>query len=245
MAVEFKDYYKILGSTAGRTTRRSSLRIGSWRASITRMCRRARTEQRFQEIAEAYEVLSDPEKWRRYDTLGLTGSATRSRSGRPTGAAASGGVPRPATSRSSSERSSATVAAALARGRPGGRVDVEDSLGGSTRRPRRGPGPGRPGQRRDHAGRGVQRRPAVVRVRRQGAMPDLPRQRQRERQAVRDCHGSGWQRGRHEVDVDPCRRANGPEACASRARARRRRRSLPGGGGGLAPEFERRATTST
>ena len=70
MSVEFKDYYQILGvpRTADAKTLKSAYR---------RLARKhhpdvakGKDAERFKEIAEAYEVLSDPEKRRRYDNLG-------------------------------------------------------------------------------------------------------------------------------------------------------------------------------
>src|SRR5438552_5438500 len=71
MGVEFKDYYRILGvdRNADDKTLKSAYR---------RLARKyhpdvAKTKdagERFKEINEAYEVLSDPKKRQRYDTLG-------------------------------------------------------------------------------------------------------------------------------------------------------------------------------
>src|SRR5262245_36182052 len=70
MSVEFKDYYRILGveRTADAKTIKSAYR---------RLARKhhpdvakGKDAERFKEIAEAYEVLSDPDKRRRYDNLG-------------------------------------------------------------------------------------------------------------------------------------------------------------------------------
>jgi len=72
MAVDFKDYYKILGvdRKADDKTIKSAYR---------RLARKHHPDvakggkdsaERFKEINEAYEVLSDPEKRRRYDSLG-------------------------------------------------------------------------------------------------------------------------------------------------------------------------------
>jgi DnaJ-class molecular chaperone len=71
MAVEFKDYYKILG--VDRNADEKAIRT-----AYRRLARKYHPDvnknkdagQRFREINEAYEVLSDPEKRRRYDSLG-------------------------------------------------------------------------------------------------------------------------------------------------------------------------------
>src|SRR4030095_1332434 len=72
MAVEFKDYYKILG--VDRTADDKAIKT-----AYRKLARKHHPDvtkgskdggARFREINEAYEVLSDPEKRRRYDTLG-------------------------------------------------------------------------------------------------------------------------------------------------------------------------------
>jgi DnaJ-class molecular chaperone len=71
MAVDFKDYYKILG--VDRTADAKAIK-----SAYRRLARKyhpdiAKTKdatERFKEVSEAYEVLSDPEKRRRYDSLG-------------------------------------------------------------------------------------------------------------------------------------------------------------------------------
>ncbi|MBI4593924.1 MAG: DnaJ domain-containing protein [Candidatus Rokubacteria bacterium] len=71
MTVEFKDYYKILGveRTADDKTIKSAYRKLA-RKYHPDVAKGKNTADRFKEINEAYEVLSDPEKRRRYDTLG-------------------------------------------------------------------------------------------------------------------------------------------------------------------------------
>ncbi|OLB96213.1 MAG: hypothetical protein AUH30_13225 [Candidatus Rokubacteria bacterium 13_1_40CM_68_15] len=71
MAVEFKDYYKILGvdRKADDKTIKSAFRRLA-RKYHPDVAKGKDTTDRFKEINEAYEVLSDPEKRRRYDTLG-------------------------------------------------------------------------------------------------------------------------------------------------------------------------------
>lgn len=71
MAVEFKDYYKILGVERNADAR-------ALKSAYRKLARKYHpdvakgkdTAGRFAEINEAYEVLSDPEKRRRYDSLG-------------------------------------------------------------------------------------------------------------------------------------------------------------------------------
>jgi molecular chaperone DnaJ/curved DNA-binding protein len=69
MAVEFKDYYKILGVDRGADDK-------TIKSAYRKLARKYHPDvnkgkdDRFKEINEAYEVLSDPEKRRRYDTLG-------------------------------------------------------------------------------------------------------------------------------------------------------------------------------
>src|SRR5262245_16108505 len=71
MAVEFKDYYRILGVArdADDKTIKSAYRKLA-RKHHPDVARGKDAGERFREIAEAYEVLSDPEKRQRYDTLG-------------------------------------------------------------------------------------------------------------------------------------------------------------------------------
>lgn len=72
MAVKYKDYYEILGveRNAGEAAIKKACR------KLARQCHPdvskggPGAQERFQEISEAYEVLGDPEKRRRYDELG-------------------------------------------------------------------------------------------------------------------------------------------------------------------------------
>jgi DnaJ-class molecular chaperone len=71
MGVEFKDYYRILGvdrSADDKTIKSAYRRLA--RKYHPDVAKTKDTAERFKEIGEAYEVLSDPEKRRRYDTLG-------------------------------------------------------------------------------------------------------------------------------------------------------------------------------
>jgi len=72
MAVEFKDYYKTLGVArdAGQEDIRKSFRklARQYHPDVAKDKKKA--EEKFKEINEAYEVLGDPEKRKKYDTLG-------------------------------------------------------------------------------------------------------------------------------------------------------------------------------
>jgi len=72
MAVEFKDYYKTLGvsRTASDEEIRKAFRklARQYHPDVAKDKKAA--EEKFKEINEAYEVLGDPEKRKRYDELG-------------------------------------------------------------------------------------------------------------------------------------------------------------------------------
>src|SRR5215472_5281743 len=72
MAVQYKDYYQILGVPRGaseadiKKTFRKLAR--EYHPDVAKDKKKA--EEKFKEINEAYEVLSDPDKRRKYDELG-------------------------------------------------------------------------------------------------------------------------------------------------------------------------------
>jgi DnaJ-class molecular chaperone len=71
MAVDFKDYYRILG--VDRKADDKAIKSAYRRLARKHHPDVAKTKdatERFKEISEAYAVLSDPEKRRRYDSLG-------------------------------------------------------------------------------------------------------------------------------------------------------------------------------
>src|SRR6266704_2718506 len=74
MAVQFRDYYETLGvsKTASDEEIRSAFRklARKYHPDVAKDKKAA--EEKFKQINEAYEVLSDPEKRRKYDQLGET-----------------------------------------------------------------------------------------------------------------------------------------------------------------------------
>lgn len=70
--MQYKDYYKILGveKTADVKTIKKSYRELARRYHPDANPGDKKSEERFKEISEAYEVLSDPEKRKRYDEIG-------------------------------------------------------------------------------------------------------------------------------------------------------------------------------
>ena len=73
MPVQFKDYYKILGVSKSATAKeiKSAYRklARKWHPDANPNNQKE-AEEKFKEIQEANEVLSDPEKRSKYDVLG-------------------------------------------------------------------------------------------------------------------------------------------------------------------------------
>jgi curved DNA-binding protein len=71
MAVKFQDYYEILGvlRTASETEITKAYRklARKYHPDVNKA---PEAEEKFKQIAEAYAVLKDPEKRKKYDTLG-------------------------------------------------------------------------------------------------------------------------------------------------------------------------------
>ena len=83
--MEYKDYYKVLGVEKTATEKEI-------KQAFRRLARQhhpdvnpndPKAEERFKEINEAYEVLSDPEKRRKYDQLGADWNRYHQRGGDP------------------------------------------------------------------------------------------------------------------------------------------------------------------
>jgi DnaJ-class molecular chaperone len=203
MAVEFKDYYRILGvdRTADDKAIKSAYRKLA-RKYHPDVAKGKDDTAKFREVAEAYEVLSDPEKRRRYDTLGPDWQryAQTGPSGQP-----GGGRVEYADAGDFSEffRTIFSDLGQRGGGRPGtgGRFDIEDLLGGLA------------GGRRAARGQDVQ---ASVTITLEEAYSGTRKSLEFEVEEpcptchgagnvsgkpCATCHGSGWQRGRHDVDV--------------------------------------------
>src|SRR5881396_3942458 len=102
MPVQFRDYYETLGvpKTATEDEIRSAFRklARKYHPDVAKDKKAA--EEKFKEINEAYEVLSDPEKRKRYDELGANwkqGAGFRPAPGWERRARGSGGAGEPFT----------------------------------------------------------------------------------------------------------------------------------------------------
>jgi len=84
--MDYKDYYKILGvaRTANADEIRAAYRKLAMKYHPDKNPGDKKSEEKFKEINEAYQVLSDAEKRARYDQLGSAYSNFRSSGGRPT-----------------------------------------------------------------------------------------------------------------------------------------------------------------
>lgn len=81
--MEYKDYYKILGveKTATQDEIKKAYRKLAMKHHPDRNAGNKSSEEKFKEITEANEVLSDPEKRKKYDTLGSNWNQYRNTGG--------------------------------------------------------------------------------------------------------------------------------------------------------------------
>jgi DnaJ-class molecular chaperone len=203
MAVEFKDYYRILGVDRSADDK-------AIKSAYRKLARRYHPDvakgkdagERFREVTEAYEVLSDPEKRRRYDTLGPDWQrfAQQAPGGRP------GGVHVEYGDLGDFSEFFRSIFGDMGGGRqgrpgPGRAVDFDDLLGGFT------------SGRQRARGQDVQASVTItLEEAYSGTRKTLEFEVEEPCPTCRGagnaggkpcptCHGGGWQRGRHEVDV--------------------------------------------
>ena len=73
MPLQYKDYYETLGvpkSASAKDIKSAYRKLArTWHPDVN-PTKKKEAEEKFKEISEAYEVLSDSEKRKRYDTLG-------------------------------------------------------------------------------------------------------------------------------------------------------------------------------
>jgi molecular chaperone DnaJ len=199
MAVEYKDYYRILGvdRSADDKTIKSAYRklARKYHPDVNRG-----KDERFKEINEAYEVLSDPEKRRRYDTLGPDWE--RYAQGPQPGASPGGFNVEFGEGRGDFSEFFRTIFGDLGGRAARGRGGVEDLLGGAFgrgARPRRG--------QDVQAGVEISLEEAFAGTRKTFSLElDEPCGGCQGSGNVGgnpcpSCHGTGWQRARREVDV--------------------------------------------
>ena len=240
MATAERDYYEVLGvertATDAEIKRAFRKLAQQWHPDVNTD---PAAQERFKEINEAYQVLSDPQRRQRYDMFGRAGRRRR-------GGRAAPGSRASAASATSSMRSSAGPAAGSARrGRPQPgadlrydlRITFEEAVNGTEKeiefpvlhRCETCDGDGR------QAGHGADHLPAVRRPRRgpqrppddarpdgqRQRLPALPRRGQDRRDAVRDVPGRRPDRAQaHAAGHDPAPASTRATRSASRTRAR-------------------------
>ena len=204
--MEYKDYYKILGvpKTADDKAIKTAYRRLA-RKHHPDVAKGKESAARFQEIAEAYEVLGDAEKRKRYDTLGPdwqryaeAGAGARGRRSR---AQRSGSSAAARASRTSSGRSSETWAAAGAVPRRLPRASTSGTWAISAR----ASAPDKGGDVEaaielslEEAFRGVSR---TISLELDEPCPTCGGSGHVNRKPCPQCHGGGWSKGRRNLEV--------------------------------------------
>jgi molecular chaperone DnaJ len=195
MSVEFKDYYRILGVSkdADDKTIKSAYRRLA-RKYHPDVAKAKDSGERFKEVSEAYEVLSDPEKRQRYDTLGPDWQ--RYAKAGPGSSGAPGGF-RVEYGGDLGDLGDFSEFFRTVFGDLGGRRSAEDLFG--PRRPRRGEDV--------QANVEVTLEEAFGGTRRTFALdldepcPTCQGAGNVKGQPCATCHGGGWQRARRQVEV--------------------------------------------
>jgi DnaJ-class molecular chaperone len=211
MTVEFKDYYRILGvdRKADDKAIKSAYRKLA-RKHHPDVAKGAGAADKFKEINEAYEVLSDPEKRRRYDSLGpdwqrYAQPGPQPGAGSPGGFHVEYGSPQDAGGFSDFFRTIFGDLGVRMGGRGGGRQTVdfeglEDLLG---RRSARTPHRGDDVQAGvdislDEAFHGARK---SLNLETDEACPTCRGAGNVDGAPCATCHGSGWQRARRQIEV--------------------------------------------
>jgi DnaJ-class molecular chaperone len=202
MAVEFKDYYRILGvdRTADDKTIKSAYRklARKYHPDVNKG-----KDDRFKEISEAYEVLSDPEKRRRYDTLGPDWQRYAQQPGGSAGQRGGGFHVEYGDAGDFSDFFRTIFGDMGGRATAGGRGGFEDIFGDAFQRGTRGRRRGQDVQANvdislEDAFSGTRKTFALeleepcATCQGSGNVGGKP---------CATCHGTGWQRARREVDV--------------------------------------------
>jgi DnaJ-class molecular chaperone len=213
MAVEFKDYYRILGvdrKADGKAIKSAYRKLA--RKHHPDVSKTTGAADKFKEINEAYEVLSDPEKRRRYDSLGPDWQRYTQQPGAQPGGGFPGGVHVEYGNAEGAGGFSdffrtifGDLGGRMGGGRPGGRQTIEyegfeDLLGGR-------------GGRRRSRGEDVQ---ASVDISLEEAFggalksfsleldepcPTCQGSGNVDGKPCPTCHGSGWQPARRQLEV--------------------------------------------
>jgi len=192
MSVEFKDYYRILGvgKDADDKTIKSAYRRLA-RKYHPDVAKAKDAGERFKEISEAYEVLSDPQKRQRYDTLGPDWQRY---------AQAGPGAPGGFRAQYSGDLGDLGAFSEFFRtvfGDLGGRRAAEDFFG--SRRPRRGEDVQAHVEITLEEAFGGTRRTFALDL--DEPCPTCQGAGNVQGQPCATCHGGGWQRARRQVDV--------------------------------------------
>jgi DnaJ-class molecular chaperone len=198
MALEFKDYYRILGvdRNADDKTIKSAYRklARKYHPDVAKG-----KEDRFKEVTEAYEVLSDPEKRRRYDTLGPDWE--RYATGAAPGAPGGGFTYTTAGEAGDFSDFFRTIFGDLGGGMGGrgGRTTVEDLFGGPRRRAPRGQDVQASVEiTLDEAYHGARK---AFTLEAEEPCATCHGAGNIGGQSCAACGGTGWQRGRRQIDV--------------------------------------------
>ena len=204
--LEYKDYYAVLGvpRTASQADIKKAFRKLARQHHPDAKPGDKDAEQRFKDVNEANEVLSDPDKRKRYDTLGANwdayGRAGASGRSRPGARSRASAAPAAATSATSSTRPATPASSATSSGCSSART--RPAVGAARPGPGPRPAPDRRTDLRGHPGRDGHRRVDGVRRPAAGALGRDPRPKPTPRPSPRSpsrrptTAPPGWSRSR-------------------------------------------------